>query len=68
MEYRRFDNTIVARIDRGEEVLEQVAAIAQAEQIKLASVQALGAVGGVYGRCVPHGRKAVPRELLRGRF
>ena len=23
---------------------------------------------GVYGRCVPHGRKAVPRELLRGRF
>ena len=41
MEYRRFDNTIVARIDRGEEVLEQVAAIAQAEQIKLASVQAL---------------------------
>ena len=45
MEYRRFDNTIVARIDRGEEVLEQVAAIAQAEQIKLASVQALGAVG-----------------------
>ena len=52
MEYRRFDNTIVARIDRGEEVLEQVAAIAQAEQIKLASVQALGALGsftvGVY--------------------
>lgn len=45
MEYRRFGNTIVARIDRGEEVLEQVAAIAQAEQIKLASVQALGAVG-----------------------
>ena len=52
MEYRRFGNTIVARIDRGEEVLEQVAAIAQAEQIKLASVQALGALGsftvGVY--------------------
>ena len=45
MEYRRFGNTIVARIDRGEEVLEQVVAIAQAEQIKLASVQALGAVG-----------------------
>jgi len=45
MEYRRFGNTIVARIDRGEEVLEQVKAVAQAEQIKLASVQALGAVG-----------------------
>lgn len=32
-------------IDPGEEVLEQVETIAQAEQIKLASVQALGAVG-----------------------
>ena len=39
MEYRRFGNTIVARIDRGEEVLEQVKAIAQAEQIKLASTR-----------------------------
>ena len=24
MEYKRFDNTIVARIDRGEEILEQL--------------------------------------------
>lgn len=44
MEYRRFDNTIIARIDKGEEILEQVRAIAGAEQIRLASVQALGAV------------------------
>lgn len=44
MEYRRFGNTIVARMDKGEEILEQVKAIAQKEQITLASVQALGAV------------------------
>ena len=44
MEYRRFGNTIVARIDRGEEILEQVRAVALAEQVRLASVQALGAV------------------------
>lgn len=44
MDYRRFQNTIVARIDKGEEILEQVKAIALKEQIKLASVQALGAV------------------------
>lgn len=44
MEYRRFQNTIVARIDKGEEILEQVKRIARKEQIKLASVQALGAV------------------------
>ena len=52
MEYKRFDNTIVARIDRGEEILEQMAIIAQKENIKLASVSALGAAGeitvGVY--------------------
>lgn len=44
MEYRRFGNTIVARIDKNEEVLEQVKVIALEEEIKLATVQALGAV------------------------
>lgn len=52
MEYKRFDNTVVARIDRGEEILEQMAIIARKENIKLASVSALGAAGeitvGVY--------------------
>ena len=28
MEYRRFDHTIVARLDKGEEILEQVKTIA----------------------------------------
>ncbi len=45
MEYKRFDNTIIARIDKGEEILQQVKAIALKENVKLASVQALGAVG-----------------------
>ena len=52
MEYRRFENTVVARFDKGEEVIEQIGRIAEQEQIKLASVQALGAVNdftvGVY--------------------
>lgn len=44
MDYRRFGNTIAARIDKGEEILEQVKAIALKEEIKLASIQTLGAV------------------------
>lgn len=45
MEYRRFDHTIVARIDKGEEILEKLKEIAQKEEIQLASIRALGAVG-----------------------
>lgn len=44
MEYKRFENTIVARIDKGEEILEQIKTIALKENIKLAAVSALGAV------------------------
>lgn len=44
MDYRRFDHTIIARIDKDEEILEQVKQIALKEDIKLASVQALGAI------------------------
>ena len=52
MEYRRFGNTIVARIDRGEEILTALQEIAEAEGIQLASISALGAINdftvGVY--------------------
>lgn len=44
MEYRKFDSTIIARIDKGEEILEKVKKIALKENIKLASISALGAV------------------------
>ena len=43
IEYRRFDDKIVARIDRGEEILNQVKELARRENITLASVTALGA-------------------------
>ena len=52
MQYKRFDNTIIARMDKGEEILEQLKDIAVKENIKLASISALGAVdyfeAGVY--------------------
>ncbi len=43
MDYKRFENTIVARIDKGEEILEKIEEIANKENIKLASINALGA-------------------------
>ena len=44
MEYRRFGNTIIARIDKGEEILAKVKELAEKERIRLASVTALGAI------------------------
>ena len=44
MEYRKFDHTYIVRMDPGEEILDQVKALALQEGIRLASVQALGAV------------------------
>lgn len=44
MDYRRFGDTIVARIDKGEEILGQIREISLKENIKLASVNAIGAV------------------------
>lgn len=43
MKYKRFDKIIVVRIDRGEEILDKIRELAIAENIKLASVTALGA-------------------------
>ncbi len=44
MRYRKYGDTYLVRIDRGEEIVEQVKALARTEGIRLASVQALGAV------------------------
>ncbi|MDR2090493.1 MAG: DNA-binding protein [Clostridiales bacterium] len=45
MEYRRFNNNIIARIDKGEEIVACLTEIVEKEGIKLGSVGAVGAVG-----------------------
>lgn len=47
MKYQVFGNTIVARMDRGEEILAEVKEICTRENIRLASISALGAVSHV---------------------
>lgn len=44
MQYKKYDGAIVARIDRGEEIVEQLREIARCENITAASVSAIGAV------------------------
>ncbi len=44
MEYRRFENVCIVRLDPGEDILEQIRVLALREDIRLASVQGLGAV------------------------
>jgi predicted DNA-binding protein with PD1-like motif len=52
MEYQRFENTLLVRLDRGEEIVDSMRRLAAAEDIRLAHVSALGAVDdftvGVY--------------------
>ena len=52
MEYGRFNDMIAVRIDRGEEILEQLKQVCLKENVQLATVSAIGALGeftvGVY--------------------
>ena len=58
MDYKRFDDTILVRIDRGEEILELVKAVSLTDHVALASVLSLGAINdftvGVYTLSLIH--------------
>jgi len=47
MDYKRFNNTIMARIEKHEEIISEVMEICKIENIKLANVNALGAVNEI---------------------
>ena len=44
MKYQRLEQTIIVRMDKGEDIVEQVKNVALKEKIKLASISALGAI------------------------
>ena len=43
MQYKRFNDTYMLRIDKGEEVIQSLAALCEKEDIRLAEVSAIGA-------------------------
>ncbi len=45
MEYRRFGDDIVVRIDKGEEIIQKMLEVCEKEKVILANINALGAVG-----------------------
>jgi len=45
MEYRRFAEKLIIRLDKGEEIMEKLTEAAKAENIRLGIVSAIGALG-----------------------
>ena len=68
VEYRRFDKEIVARLDRGEEILEQLQEIACREKIRLARISGLGAVGDFTVGVFQTGEKLFHPNRFRGDY
>lgn len=44
MEYKRYDNTIIMRLDPAEEICEKLLYVAEKENIMLAQINGLGAI------------------------
>ena len=68
MEYRRFNDTLVIRMDKGEEIVEQLTAVAAREHIALAEVSALGAVGSFTAGVFYPGEKEYHANDFAGDF
>ena len=45
MEYKKFDKNIIVRIDKDEDIIEKIIDVTTLENIKLAYISAIGAVG-----------------------
>lgn len=68
MEYRRFGDSFIIRMDKGEEIVEQLTAVAARERIALAEVSALGAVGSFAAGVFYPGEKEYHANDFTGDF
>ena len=68
MEYKRFGDTVVVRMDPGEEIVGNVLALAEKENIRLASIEALGAVNEFTVAVLDTAEKQFYRNTFTGAY
>lgn len=68
MEYKRYGDTYVVRIDRGEEIVERLLDLAEREGIALAGVNGLGAVDRVTVGVFSPAQKTYKANEFQGDF
>lgn len=68
MDYRKFNDIIVMKIDKNEEILEKIKEVALKENIKLASVNALGATNDFTVGVFKTGEKKYYSNSFKGDF
>lgn len=68
MDYRRFEDKIIVRIDKGEEILEKLKEVSLKENIKLANINALGAVNEFTVGVFKTGEKKYYSNEFKGDF
>ncbi len=68
MDYQRFGSKIVARIDRGEEIVQKLNDIVKMEGVLLGGVQAIGAVDKIVIGLFDTRRKEYLKTTLEGEF
>ncbi len=66
MDYRRFGNTYLVRMDVGEEIVEQLKSLCRSENVRLAQVDAIGAVRQAVIGVYDLEEQAYHREDLEG--
>ena len=68
MEYRKFSQGYVLRLDPGEEIVEQLTALVEREQVQLGCVSALGAANDVTIGIFNTGEKKYYSQRYQGDF
>jgi predicted DNA-binding protein with PD1-like motif len=68
MDYRRFQNHYIIRLDRGEDIVSKLKELAKIEQIKLATLSGLGACGKVTAGIFDTTNKSYKSYTFEGDF